>query len=215
MIHSDFLGESEDPGKEFAASLMGLEGMINYAFNDDKNLIETSSMFNGTEWLIQIPTINGNPIVEVDLNDSNVKKVFKACDWIPGQPSVSNESTTETIHVSPPEPLITTISIPAPVATPVPAFSDNRSFAPSFDCTKASSGPERLICSDRDLAKLDIELNQAYLKSRDVSSSKSKLRFEQLEWIKTKRNACSDKACMEGVYRERISQLNQISLSTD
>ena len=33
---------------------------------------------------------------------------------------------------------------------------------PSFDCTKASTGPERLICSDPDLAALDVKLMADY-----------------------------------------------------
>lgn len=36
--------------------------------------------------------------------------------------------------------------------------------APSFDCAKAATEVERLICSDEELAKLDNELNKWYKK---------------------------------------------------
>lgn len=191
---------------------MGLDASILYAFNNEEFLTETSSMFDASEWVIRIPTIQGNPIIEVNLKDSKVKAVFKACNWGSGQASVSNKPTQTSPQISSPtppaeSPTTTTLQEATPVQTP----SDNISFAPSFDCLKANNGAERLICSDRDLSKLDVALNQEYIKSRDASSNKLKLRAEQLEWIKTKRNSCSDKACMVETYRERISQLSEIS----
>lgn len=95
---------------------------------------------------------------------------------------------------------------PTPVPTPEPKV-DTSAFAPSFDCAKASTGPERLICSDRDLSKLDVALSQAYSKAREKSADKNKLKSEQLEWFKRSRNACADKTCMENAYKQRISDL--------
>lgn len=85
---------------------------------------------------------------------------------------------------------------------------DTSPFSPSFDCQKASSGPERLICSDRELSKLDVELSQSYMKARDKAEDKKTLRSQQLAWMKSRRNACSDKACMAQAYKDRIAQLN-------
>jgi uncharacterized protein len=45
------------------------------------------------------------------------------------------------------------------------------------------------------------------LKARDGASDKNKLRAEQTDWIRMKRNACPDKPCIAEAYRERISQL--------
>ena len=33
---------------------------------------------------------------------------------------------------------------------------------PSFDCNKATTEVEKLICSDDELAKLDVEMNKSY-----------------------------------------------------
>ena len=38
--------------------------------------------------------------------------------------------------------------------------------APSFDCAKATTEVEKLICSDDELAKLDVEMNKWYKKAR-------------------------------------------------
>ena len=97
---------------------------------------------------------------------------------------------------------------PTPVPAPKPEV-DTSAFAPSFDCAKASTGPERLICSDRELSKLDVDLSQTYSKAREKSADKNKLKSEQLEWFKRSRNACSDKSCMENAYKQRISDLGK------
>jgi uncharacterized protein YecT (DUF1311 family) len=86
---------------------------------------------------------------------------------------------------------------------------NNDPFAPSFDCQKASNGAERLVCSDRELAKLDVNLNQIYIKARDLTDDKEKLKNEQNEWIKSSRNACSDKNCMTNAFKQRISELSK------
>lgn len=91
-----------------------------------------------------------------------------------------------------------------------PAVTDGVPFSPSFDCNKASNGAERLICSDRDLTRLDIELSNAYRKVRDVNLNQqqaNELKDQQLQWIKHDRNKCLDKQCMENTYKKRISQL--------
>lgn len=110
------------------------------------------------------------------------------------------------------------VSAPLPPAQPQPEpivdsradvrqSYDQNTFAPSFDCSKAASGQEKLICADRDLSKLDVDLNIAYLKAKDISSDKAKLRETQLHWLKYSRNACSDKNCLKQSYKQRIEEL--------
>jgi uncharacterized protein YecT (DUF1311 family) len=85
----------------------------------------------------------------------------------------------------------------------------NSPFSPSFDCARIKAGAERLICSDKDLSKLDVELSQAYSKARNKLSDKNQIRSEQNIWLKSVRNACSDKECMIKAYEQRISNLSQ------
>ena len=64
-----------------------------------------------------------------------------------------------------------------------------------------------MVCADRDLAKLDVQLSQSYAKARGKSVDKELLKKEQLNWIKFSLRACSDKACLTQVYNNRISEL--------
>lgn len=99
---------------------------------------------------------------------------------------------------------------PQPIA-PSPAPTQAASFAPSFDCTKASNGPERLICSNRELSELDVELVQAYKRLLAVSPDKDSVKKEQNEWRKSERDACSAADCMAKAYRDRIDNLVTMS----
>ena len=78
---------------------------------------------------------------------------------------------------------------------------------PSFDCTKAASAAERLICSSQELAVLDVELAEAYKWLQTTSPDKNTLRAEQGEWIKNQRNICQTADCMGKAYRDRIEDL--------
>lgn len=89
------------------------------------------------------------------------------------------------------------------------AVVDTSPFAPSFDCSKASNGAERLICGDRELSKLDVELSERYMKARNSGKDRNKLKSEQLAWLKSSRNACSDITCMSNAYKQRIAEFSK------
>lgn len=84
--------------------------------------------------------------------------------------------------------------------------------AASFDCAKAGTKVEKLICADWELSKLDDELAVAYaeaLKSTDPAS----IKVEQRAWIK-ERNTCMNVFCIKRAYENRmraISNLNKQS----
>ena len=82
-------------------------------------------------------------------------------------------------------------------------------FTPSFDCSKASNGQERLICSDRELSKLDVDLSNAYATARQLTSDLQALRAAQRDWIKSVQKSCSDKDCLASAYKIRIAELQR------
>ncbi|MBT8549055.1 hypothetical protein G6721_01800 [Polynucleobacter paneuropaeus] len=99
-------------------------------------------------------------------------------------------------------------ALKAPVAVaPASPVADNTLFAPSFDCAKASNNAEKMICGDRNLSKLDVQLSQAYSAARDKSADKAQLKSEQIAWVKTSR-ACPDTACLTKALQDRIKQLS-------
>jgi uncharacterized protein len=76
-----------------------------------------------------------------------------------------------------------------------------------FDCSKASTDAEKLICSDQNLSALDGRLTEAWRQALKKSSDKETLRKAQQEWIKTGRDVCPDVPCMQKAYEERIAVL--------
>lgn len=81
------------------------------------------------------------------------------------------------------------------------------SAAASFDCAKASSRQEKLICGDQQLSAADEELARAYRKALDLSPDKEGLKKQQQSWIKTGRDACTDTVSMLAAYKDRIAAL--------
>ena len=78
--------------------------------------------------------------------------------------------------------------------------------AASFDCTKAQTSVETLICADAALSKLDEEMANVY---RDVLAyviDPATLRIEQEQWLKV-RNKSIDKEPLSQQYHERIFTL--------
>jgi uncharacterized protein len=98
--------------------------------------------------------------------------------------------------------------------------------APAFDCAKASSSVETMICKDADLAALDRRLDAVYkaASAKATGTTAATLRAEQRGWIGG-RNECwktgpdtpsyltaswtvnSVRACVEAQYKLRISDL--------
>ncbi len=80
-------------------------------------------------------------------------------------------------------------------------------FAPSFDCTKATTGAERMICSSRALSEADVQLSQAFKAAIARGADQQILREDQSEWRRFERDACATEACMLDSYRQRYLDL--------
>lgn len=85
--------------------------------------------------------------------------------------------------------------------------SNSGPFTTSFDCSKASTTVEKMICSDRDLAGMDIDLSDIYRRAMNISSDKQGLRKQQIEWLK-RRNSCVSKQCLIEQMESRIEELH-------
>lgn len=82
-------------------------------------------------------------------------------------------------------------------------------YAASFDCTKATSDVERMVCSDHKLNRLDDFLSQNFniaMNSEMPESVKSDIRKTQGEWIE-RRDSCTDEQCVKNMYSRRIDYL--------
>jgi len=79
--------------------------------------------------------------------------------------------------------------------------------AVSFDCGKAASKVEQLICKESAVSTLDDELSIAYQWALMRVDNPQKIVQEQRHWLKEVRNACQDKICLVKVYMERTDEL--------
>lgn len=79
--------------------------------------------------------------------------------------------------------------------------------APSFDCAKASTNVEKLICANDDLGRLDVMLTKNFrgMLSADLGTTTQALRKEQLDWLRS-RNRCTDVECIRQAYLKRLDE---------
>lgn len=88
--------------------------------------------------------------------------------------------------------------------------------AASFDCGKAVSKIEKLICSDDELSKLDESLNEVYLRALNRADIKQRTIESQRQWVLHERNICQGVECLKHAYEIRIKELSlSSSLGTE
>jgi len=84
---------------------------------------------------------------------------------------------------------------------------------PSFDCAKARSGNEKMICSDVMLARLDRAVSETWsseLANENDPGRKAKLKTSQTAWLNGRDRTCagvSRVACLVAYYRARLAAL--------
>jgi len=81
--------------------------------------------------------------------------------------------------------------------------------AASFDCHKAASKVEKMICADPALSRLDEQLADEYRAAILRGGPTPALKSAQLAWLKKSRGACADGKCLRAAYETRIAQLRE------
>lgn len=76
--------------------------------------------------------------------------------------------------------------------------------AASFNCAKATSQVEKMICSDHELSELDSSLGDLY--RHKAKSNPSAVKDQRL-WLLQQRNLCRTADCVRAAYLKRISDL--------
>ena len=78
-------------------------------------------------------------------------------------------------------------------------------FNPSFNCDKATSKVEKLICENKQLSNLDNNLSKIYNSFYYITKH---IKKDQRKWIK-KRDKCKNIKCIKTNYEIRIKNLNE------
>jgi uncharacterized protein len=87
----------------------------------------------------------------------------------------------------------------------------NIAAAQSFDCARAQTRVEKMVCADRAIADLDEYLGRYYAASRaEIPGAASCLQSDQAQWLKATRDVCADSACVKSAYLNRLAELDPL-----
>jgi uncharacterized protein len=105
---------------------------------------------------------------------------------------------------------------PAIIAATMYGLLPAHAASPSFDCTKAESAAEMLVCQDEELAKLDREIARLFTLanngSRIAPNRRAELIGSQRGWIKWRDSCWKEqevRACLYSTYVTRIHQIRE------
>jgi len=91
----------------------------------------------------------------------------------------------------------------------------HQSGAAGFDCARASTSIERLICTDPELSNLDEQMSVIYGRALALEPKSEKLRSEQRKWLQGVRDKCANSKCLKKTYESRLAALEEIAGSFD
>lgn len=78
---------------------------------------------------------------------------------------------------------------------------------PSFDCRRARSTPEKIICADEELARMDRDLGRLHARAEAAAPDRGAFkRRNDAEWAR-REATCRDRECLLRWYAERRDQL--------
>lgn len=94
--------------------------------------------------------------------------------------------------------------------------------AASFDCSKASTKIEKLICNDKELSRQDESLAKAYRSALSSAQAKA-ARTSQKQWLAKERSSCDNDSsppgiialCLRGKYDQQIFVLTAMATAKE
>lgn len=84
------------------------------------------------------------------------------------------------------------------------------SYGASFNCSKAITWTEKIICSDPQLSNLDGQLMASYKTALSNILDGDALKTTQKNWLKSVRDECKDVTCLKQAYSSRLAELNEL-----
>lgn len=103
---------------------------------------------------------------------------------------------------------------PTGATTIQPQITPN--FSPSFECTKATSSIEILICSDSGLAQADFQMGQIYSQVLKSQNNSDELISDQQRWLSLRNSSCAlgfpstIRPCVMKLTKDRIAALTAL-----
>ncbi|CBJ39484.1 conserved exported protein of unknown function [Ralstonia solanacearum CMR15] len=92
-----------------------------------------------------------------------------------------------------------------------PALAGTPALTTSFDCSKAKSDAERLICSDPVLAANDVELAKIFVRAKAAATDQAAFRERVRQQWNYREQNCHERECLVRWYADQKTVLTQIS----
>lgn len=98
------------------------------------------------------------------------------------------------------------------VAFALVSISCSYSLAASFNCNRASTCTENVICETPQLSRLDSRMDRLYDELQDVASKKGarKLLNSQRVWLDNRDSCGCNANCLVSMYESRIELFNDV-----
>lgn len=77
----------------------------------------------------------------------------------------------------------------------------------SFDCSRARSAPEKMICSDAELFQLNHEVGRVYARAKNATADRAAFRRQNDVEASRRESICRDRGCLLRWYAYRRDQL--------
>lgn len=87
------------------------------------------------------------------------------------------------------------------------SITSNTAPAASFNCNKAATKVEKMICDDSELSKLDDKMGSLYRQAIQNNKSPGHLMTQQIAWLKN-RDKCITTECLKQNYKARNKTLS-------
>lgn len=98
---------------------------------------------------------------------------------------------------------------------PQVAASTRPTVRTSFDCTKARSDAEHIICSDPELAADDVKLAAIYAKAKAVAKDQAAFKARTRAQWNIREQQCHDRQCLARWYADQNAALTEIANTGD
>ncbi|MES2632352.1 MAG: hypothetical protein V4669_05235 [Pseudomonadota bacterium] len=136
----------------------------------------------------------------------------------PSQPNPPVSSPTASVapatspkplrKASEPDRTVVATARPKPAA-PAPRTAAMVAERPSFDCARARSVPEKIICSDSELARMDRDLGRVYARAKRAADDPRQFQRESDREWRRREAECRDRECLVDWYLDRRAQLTE------
>ena len=142
---------------------------------------------------------------------SPVDQLFPA-DWRP-RPPVTQQTVPKPVAMNNADQ-----ASPAPATQLVDGVASSAAviaIQPSFDCTKARSDAEHLICSDATLATLDKNLADTFARAKAAAKDPAAFKEHTRTQWNYREQSCHDRDCLLRWYQDQKTALEQIATTGD